>query len=96
MAGEFVSLYCTGLGAVTNTPAAGAAAPGNPLAMTMSTATVSVGGVPAHVSFSGLAPGYVGLYQVNVQIPNGVSGDAVAVTLSIGGVGSNAATIAIQ
>jgi uncharacterized protein (TIGR03437 family) len=37
------------------------------------------------------------LYQVNVQIPNTVaSGDAVPVVLSIGGINSNTATIAVQ
>ena len=51
----------------------------------------------AQVSFSGLAPGAVGLYQVNVQVPVGApAGDAVPVTLSIGGVDSNTVTIAVQ
>ena len=55
------------------------------------------GGVNAPVSFSGLAPGFFGLYQVNVQIPQNapVSG-AAAVVLTIGGVASNAVTIAVQ
>ena len=59
---EFVSLYGTGLGAVSHRPALGAASPANPLAATNATPTVTVGGVNAPVSFSGLAPGYVGLY----------------------------------
>ena len=51
----------------------------------------------AQASFSGLAPGAVGLYQVNVQVPLGApAGDAVSLTLSIGGVASNAVTIAVQ
>ena len=95
--GEFVSLYCTGLGAVRNRPALGAPSPSNPLAATTTTPIVKVGGVDANVSFSGLAPGYVGLYQVNVQIPDSApSGDAVPVTLSIGGVAANTVTIAVQ
>jgi uncharacterized protein (TIGR03437 family) len=58
---------------------------------------VTVGGVNASVSFSGLAPGYVGLYQVNVQVPaNAPSGDAVPVILNIGGVTANTVTIAVQ
>lgn len=95
--GEFVLLYCTGLGNVKNPPAAGAVSPGNPPSNTSAAATLAAGGVPAAVSFAGLAPGYVGLYQVNFQIPNAVSaGDAVPVALTIGGVTSNVATIAIQ
>jgi uncharacterized protein (TIGR03437 family) len=58
---------------------------------------VTIGGVPATVQFAGLAPGFAGLYQVNVQVPTGVApGDAVPVSLSIGGVAANTATIAIQ
>jgi len=95
--GEFVLLYCTGLGAVTNQPAAGDVSPSNPPATTLATPTLTVGGAPVPVSFSGLAPGYVGLYQVNFQIPaTASSGNAIAVVLSVGGVSSNSATIAIQ
>jgi uncharacterized protein (TIGR03437 family) len=95
--GEFVSLYCTGLGAVTNRPPLGGSSPSGPLASTTATPTVTVGDVNATVSFSGLAPGYVGLYQVNVRIPDTApSGDAVPVILSIGGVTANTVTIAVQ
>lgn len=95
--GEFVSIYCTGLGSVTRTPALGFAAPSNPPATTRATPTVSIGGVNATVSFSGLAPGFVGLYQVNAQVPDTApSGDSVNVALSIGGSTSNTVTIAIQ
>lgn len=94
---EWISIFCTGLGPVTNSPATGAAALSNPLSTTIATPTVYIGGVPAIVSFSGLAPGFVGLYQVNAQIPAGVpAADAVSLVLSIGGVMSNSANIAIQ
>jgi uncharacterized protein (TIGR03437 family) len=96
-AGEFISIYCTGLGAVSNQPATGIASPANPLSVTIATTAVTIGGIVAQVTFSGLAPGAVGLYQVNVQVPAGApSGDAVPVILSIGGVASNTVTIAVQ
>jgi uncharacterized protein (TIGR03437 family) len=96
-AGEYISIYCTGLGDVTNRPTLGSASPSNPLARTLTTPVVTIGGVTATVSFSGLAPGYVGLYQVNVQVPDGVAaGDAVPVTLSLGGIAANQVTIAVQ
>jgi uncharacterized protein (TIGR03437 family) len=95
--GDFVSLYCTGLGAVTNRPPLGGPSPSGPLATTTAAPTVTVGKVDAPVKFSGLAPGYVGLYQVNIQIPDTApSGDAVPVILSIGGATANTVTIAVQ
>jgi uncharacterized protein (TIGR03437 family) len=94
--GEFITIYCTGLGSVTSPPATGAPASGNPLSTTAATPQVTIGGIPATVSFSGLSPGFVGLYQVNAQVPPGVaSGSAVPVVVSIGGVQSNSVTIAV-
>jgi uncharacterized protein (TIGR03437 family) len=95
---EFIQLYCTGLGDVTNRPSAGSPSPGgSSLAATRATPTVTIGTVDANVVFSGLSPGFVGLYQVNLSIPpTAPSGDSVPVVLTIGGVKSNTATIAIQ
>jgi uncharacterized protein (TIGR03437 family) len=96
-ANESVSLYCTGLGNVRNQPAVGDVSPTNPLATTLANPTLTVGGVPATVTQSALAPGFVGLYQVDFQIPAGApAGDAVAIVLTIGGITSNTVTIAIQ
>jgi uncharacterized protein (TIGR03437 family) len=95
--GEFIEIFCTGLGPVTNQPPTGSAAGSSPLSVTTTTPVVTIGGVPAVISFSGLAPGFVGLYQVNVQVPAGAPvGNAVAVALSIGGVPANVVTIAVQ
>ena len=95
--GESITIFCTGLGAVTNRPANGAVATGSPLSTTTTAPTVTVGGIPSQVSFSGLAPGFVGLYQVNVQVPsNAPSGNAVPVVLTIAGAISNTANIAVQ
>ncbi len=92
-----ILIYCTGLGAVTNQPPSGAAAPSNPLSATKTTPTVTIGGVSAEVLWSGLAPGSVGLYQVNVQVPsNAPTGNAIPVILSIGGATSNTVEIAVQ
>jgi uncharacterized protein (TIGR03437 family) len=92
-----VLIYCTGLGAVTNQPATGSPAPSDRLAWTATTPTVTIGGAPANVQFSGLAPGYVGLYQVNAQVPAGsATGPTVPVSISIGGVASNTVTMAVR
>ncbi|MGD0046950.1 MAG: family 20 glycosylhydrolase [Bryobacteraceae bacterium] len=95
-AGSLVSIYCTGLGAVTDQPPTGAPAPVTPLAETTTKPTVVIGGAPASVQFSGLAPGLVGAYQVNAVVPSSsATGDAVPVTISIGGITSNTVTIAV-
>jgi uncharacterized protein (TIGR03437 family) len=99
-AGEFIVIYCTGLGAVTNQPRTGDPAFANPPSLTTTTPTVSIGGVPAPATdgfFSGLTPGSVGLYQINVQIPSGVpAGNAVPVVVTIGGASSNVVSIAVE
>ncbi len=93
----YIQIYCTGLGAVSNQPADGAASPSDPAAQTTVTPTVTIGGINAAVSFSGLAPGFVGEYQVNALVPSGVTaGSAVPVIVKQGGVTSNTVTIAVQ
>jgi uncharacterized protein (TIGR03437 family) len=92
-----IQIFCTGLGAVTSQPPSGAAAGSDPLSHTTSTPTVTVGGMPATVLFSGLTPGAVGLYQVNVVVPAGsAKGVAVPVVIGMEGSTSNAVTIAVQ
>jgi len=78
--GEYISIYCTGLGAVTNPPLSGEGASSSQLSNTLPTPTVMIGDTPANVGFSGLAPGFVGLYQVNAGVPANVpAGDAMPI-----------------
>jgi uncharacterized protein (TIGR03437 family) len=58
---------------------------------------VTVGGQTAPFLFAGLAPGFVGLNQVNVQLPTGLTpGNVVPVVVSTANLNSNTATIAVQ
>ncbi len=92
--GEFISIFCTGLGA-TN-PTVGAGEPGAGETVTIPI-TATIGGVNASASFAGLAPGFVGLYQVNARVPEEVApGSAVAVVITQDGIASNTVTIAVQ
>jgi uncharacterized protein (TIGR03437 family) len=94
---SYVQIYCTGLGAVTNQPATGAPAGSNPLSSTSAKPAVTIGNVDADVQFSGLAPGEVGLYVVNVQVPaTAPMGDAVPLVITIGGATSNTVTMAVR
>jgi uncharacterized protein (TIGR03437 family) len=95
--GEVISIYCTGLGPVTNRPASGAPAPADPLAVVLNQPNVLFGDIPASSVFAVMAPGLVGMYQVNAEIPaDAPTGDAVPLTITVGGMRSNEVTIAIQ
>ena len=97
-AGDVVILYCSGLGATNPAVASNNLPPtAEPLARVTTAVTATVGGRNAPVQFGGLAPGFVGLYQVNVQIPSGVApSGAVSLVLTQGGVSSNSVTIAVR
>ncbi|MFN0123333.1 MAG: sulfatase-like hydrolase/transferase [Blastocatellia bacterium] len=96
-AGGVVILFATGIGA-TNPPVAdGQGAPLTPLAADAGMTSVTIGGMDAPVLFSGLTPGLVGLWQLNVRIPEGLptnmatsvrvrkGRDSAATTLAVAG-----------
>ena len=92
--GQVVSVYATGPGALSGDIEDGAAAPSSPLISTRSVPQVFVGGVPAEVQFSGLAPQFAGLWQVNVFVPDqGFLSGRVPVQVFSDGVDSNEVTI---
>jgi uncharacterized protein (TIGR03437 family) len=75
-AGETVAVYMSGLGTVFPAILDGVGAPSNPPSTTSSTFVADISGTTANIAFEGLAPGFAGLYQVNIQIPTGLtSGD---------------------
>jgi uncharacterized protein (TIGR03437 family) len=102
-AGDVVQIYVTGLGRATPNGDPGGAtlpadrlAPANPLYQTVDRPLVTVGGVAANVLFSGLAPGFAGLYQINIAVPGVPPGDDTPLRIETPGGASAAATIAIR
>jgi uncharacterized protein (TIGR03437 family) len=103
--GDIVSIFVTGLGKATpggdpngRPLSTGSVAPadGSVVYQTVAVPAVSIGGVAAQVLFSGLAPGFGGLYQINVQVPAGVApGDDVVVRVSMPNGATDSATIAV-
>jgi uncharacterized protein (TIGR03437 family) len=94
--GSVVQIFATGQGVVSNQPADGAAASTSVLATTATNPVVAIGGLPAAVQFSGLAQGFVGLWQVNAVVPAGVTpGGAVTLTIAMNNQ-SNQVTIAVK
>lgn len=71
--GETVAVFMAGLGDVSPFVSDGAAAPLKQLSTTNNKITAAIGGTAATVRFAGSAPGFVGLYQVNIVIPAGVT-----------------------
>ncbi len=94
---DYVNIFATGLGPVSHQPATGAPAPSVIYAETTNAVSVAIGGTPAKVTFAGLAPGWVGLYQVNLLVPaTAPTGNTVSVALSVGGVNANLVTMAVE
>jgi uncharacterized protein (TIGR03437 family) len=97
---ETLLLYATGLGPVVPAVPAGVPGSSNPMSEAVESIGVSIGGVPYLVTWAGLAPDTVGIYQVNVYVPGAhVSGDDLPVVITVGGVSSpvaNAPTTSIH
>jgi len=91
--GETLLVYSTGLGPVQTAVRSGDA---SPAANTVFQPVVRIGGQVAAVSYSGLAPGFAGLYQINVVVPPGLTAGNQNIQITINGFLSNVATVAVQ
>jgi uncharacterized protein (TIGR03437 family) len=93
--GETVTIYGIGFGPVTGGITAGMIVPQvNSLTSPMD---VYFGSTPATVSYDGLAPSFVGLYQFNIVVPTVTVNNAVPISFSLNGVkGSQTLYIAVQ
>ena len=91
--GEIVAIFATGLGAV-NPPVPSGQAASSPAPVT-ATVSVRFDNLSAAPQYAGLAVGFAGLYQVNVQIPSAVRAP-VKVELQAGSATSQSVSIAVQ
>jgi uncharacterized protein (TIGR03437 family) len=92
--GEYVVVYLTGQGLVDPPVASGAESPADPLSLPLATVKATLGGKPAEVAFAGLAPGFVGLLQVNLLVPD-IPGGEQALGVTVGGVAANVTVISV-
>jgi uncharacterized protein (TIGR03437 family) len=93
--GEYVVLFLLGMGQTTNPVASGESTSGTVLSQDTVPPTLTLGGNPVPVAFAGLAPGFVGLYQINVQIPADTPGGNLSVSVSQNGVTGNSAILPV-
>lgn len=98
--GEVIVVYATGLGRLTLDLQDGYGAPGNrpgdPLARTIDPFLVLVNGQQCQVLFSGLGPGFVGLYQLNIVLPRNLPAGNLELTISSEYGDSNVAILPVR
>lgn len=79
--GDYIEVYATGLGAVRTSPLG--------LSETVAKMEVTIGGIAADVSYSGLSASYPGLYQLNVRVPAGLTAGRQSLVVRSEGLVSN-------
>jgi len=94
--GETIVVYLVGMGGTNPAIASGAAAPSDQPAPAATQPAVTIDGKTAEVSFAGLLPGTVGLYQVFVKTPAGMQAGSVPVVITQGRAAANASTLWVR
>ena len=95
-AGATAAVICAGLGAVDPTVNTGHPAPLNPRAETVQTVEAEIDGRAVNVLFSGLAPGFSGLYQVNIKLPTDLDTGRYILVIRAAGFVSNEVFVDIE
>jgi uncharacterized protein (TIGR03437 family) len=90
-AGDVLIIYASGLGPTIPPPRSGEPASGSPLMHGVAPVRVVFKQADRqnslNAAFAGLAPGFIGVFQVNVQVPQGLAPGRAALTLTSDGVG---------
>jgi uncharacterized protein (TIGR03437 family) len=93
---EVLVVYATGIGKLTNAPGTDVGAPAPQYAMAVDTPTVTVAGAPAGVLFAGLTPTYVGLVQLNIQLPATLPSGSLPLVIQFPGDSTPVVNLAVQ
>ncbi len=87
--GETIVIFATGLGPVSPALATNTPAPSSPHSNSVLTTVVTIAGESAVVAFSGLAPGFIALWQVNAVVPQDAAAGNLDLVLTVNNVASN-------
>ena len=93
--GEALVIYFTGVGLTTPPTQTNVGAPTSELYVASLPSSAIIGGVLAEVPFIGLSPGFVGLAQANLIVPEAIEG-RVGVQISVGGSRSLPASVFVS
>ncbi len=93
--GEFIVMFLLGMGPTDNPVTTGDSSPTSTLNRPLAAPTLTLGGAEAPFAFAGLTPGLVGLYQINLQIPDVPVDGNLVLTVSQNGVVSNTTVLPV-
>jgi uncharacterized protein (TIGR03437 family) len=85
--GSFVEIFATGLGPLIS--------PRRGVLVTDKPVTATLNGQAMEVSYSGIAPGFVGLYQINAKVPDGLAPGTYSLLVQQEGRESNAVNVIV-
>jgi uncharacterized protein (TIGR03437 family) len=89
-----IVIYATGLGRTSPPVDSGLPAPSDPLTSAIIVPQITLGGMPLDLQYAGLAPGYVGVYQINASVPgNAPLGLDIPLTINQG---SSATSLSVR
>jgi uncharacterized protein (TIGR03437 family) len=91
--GEVIILWGTGFGPTSPSAPVGVQVPSDKTYAAANPVIVTVGGIPAQVYDTALTPGFVGLYQVTIQIPPSAPDGDLPVVATVSGAKSPAGTL---
>jgi len=95
-AGSPILAYLTGSGPVAPAVKDGVPVSDTVLSYAQSNTTATIGGQPASVVFAGLAPGFVGLMQMNIVVPAALAPGTYPLAITVDGQAANTATVTIR
>jgi len=95
--GDAVIVFATGLGATDPSVVSGTITPVAPLTKAANSVSAAIAGQAAVVTYAGLAPGLVGLYQVNIIIPASVPPSSqIPIVITAAGLSSSPVQIEVS